>query len=813
MRLIDSSDFSESSKTYREDGLYIGQSPVAKLFWENDWSRHALGGAESWPVELKQILNLIFHARQPMFVWWGKDLHQFYNDAYVPSFGNGKHPTALGQSGAACWPEIWEIIYPQIELVMSGRGATWNEDHLVPIFRNGKIEEVYWTYGYSPIIMQNGQVGGVLGVCTETTKQIESTRKLRESSYRLSLAVAENEAVLESMSDAYVAINSYWRITSLNSKHEELSGIQKHAQLHESFKELFFPTDESRSGTFWKACQNCMSERVADQIEEYSHQFGIWLTCRIFPRSDGGISVFYDDISERKFTEEDVSKISNPKPVFSGFLKRSGYIEAANVGFAELRNFKCRDHFSNLPWWAQMPAARITICEALKLAASGKPQNFEVSYQQIHLEIPIRGLMAIELTPDYNQDKKLVGITVQCFDVTARSGQVRALIIAKAKAEKSDLSKTSFLANMSHEIRTPLGAIIGFADLCKNPRLNCDERYEYLNTITRNGENLSILIDEILDLSKIESDRLEVTKTRVHVEDVINDVITLLRLKAGLKHLELSLSPVKNSVDIISDPLRIRQIIMNLVGNAVKFTDSGSVKVELVYNKKDESEGIQLADMQITVSDTGVGITQAGASKLFQQFSQADATIAQKFGGTGLGLALSRKLARLMGGDVVLRDSKAASGSVFEFSLYNCAIEQIKVPAQARPSTTASLDNIRVLIVDDAVDNRKMISLFLQLAGASVTCEENGRDGVFAALSGEADIVLMDLQMPIMNGYEAMEELRKKHFSRPVLALTANAMASDKAACYTAGFSAHLQKPINRTELINMVYQYGRQLQ
>lgn len=391
-------------------------------------------------------------------------------------------------------------------------------------------------------------------------------------------------------------------------------------------------------------------------------------------------------------------------------------------------------------------------------------------------------------------------------------------------AESANQAKSLFLANMSHEIRTPLTAVLGFAENLLDPDCSESERISATETILRNGHHLLQLINDILDLSKIEAERLEIERLRFSPGEIAADVISALKVRANSKQIDLNLAydgPIPDTIE--SDPTRLRQILMNLVSNAIKFTESGQVALRMkMVDKSGEicrsttpDEPIQL---QCDILDSGIGMSDQQIARLFTPFMQADESTTRRFGGTGLGLSISRKLARLLGGDISVI-SQTGVGS--KFTVLIDAGDQIDATWHDRPSsiTMASLpvthtNNTRilsrVLLADDGPDNQLLIGSFLRKHGADVTIVDNGRKAVDTALasleSGHPfEIVLMDMQMPILDGSAATAELRARGWTRPILALTANVMQGDRQKCLDAGCNDFATKPINRVELLGQI--------
>jgi len=385
-----------------------------------------------------------------------------------------------------------------------------------------------------------------------------------------------------------------------------------------------------------------------------------------------------------------------------------------------------------------------------------------------------------------------------------------ALERARAQAEAASDAKTQFLANMSHELRTPLTSIMGYADLLRDGASTVEECRDHGNTIHRNGKHLLAIINDILDLSKIEAHKMSVEHIDCSVVEVVQETVALLRPKAGSKGIRLTARIDDNFPErLVTDPTRLRQILANLIGNAVKFTDQGAVDVVVSLERDDPSGPF----LRIDVLDTGIGISEAHLAKLFQPFTQADASMARRFGGTGLGLAISRRLARMLGGDIAV-ESTPGEGSRFTVRVAVGVPIEVLAPASRRPKglpastppTGASL-NAQVLLAEDGIDNQRLLEHILRRAGARVDVVDNGRLALRSVVEAEArgapyDLVLMDMQMPELDGCEATRALRARGCRVPIIALTANARDADQRTCLEAGCDSFLPKPVDRKRLL-----------
>ena len=385
----------------------------------------------------------------------------------------------------------------------------------------------------------------------------------------------------------------------------------------------------------------------------------------------------------------------------------------------------------------------------------------------------------------------------------------------RGAAETANRSKSEFLANMSHEIRTPMTAILGFAEVLQTAVVEGDvaaRHAESIRTIRVNGEHLLSLINDILDLSKIEAGKMTVETAPCSICNIVAEVAAMMRVRSSQKGLGLNVKYVFPVPSMIrSDALRIRQILINLVGNAVKFTERGVV--EICVRCDGVAEGRQVLAIEIT--DTGIGLTPEQAGRLFKAFSQADSTTTRRFGGTGLGLALSRRLAQMLGGDITIA-SRPGSGSTFTVTLGTGDLagvhmiegaEEAVVAAPAGDTSAPVKLSGRILLAEDGPDNQRLLSMLLTKAGADVTIAENGRAAVEAveasiALKRPFGLILMDMQMPELDGYAATRQLRSMGVTTPVVALTAHAMSGDRDKCVAAGCNDYATKPIDRRSLL-----------
>jgi PAS domain S-box-containing protein len=405
------------------------------------------------------------------------------------------------------------------------------------------------------------------------------------------------------------------------------------------------------------------------------------------------------------------------------------------------------------------------------------------------------------------------GTLISLDDVTTLEEKEVQLRLARDEAEAANRAKSDFLANMSHEIRTPMNAILGFAELLRRGwQNNPQDTHRHLDTILGSGRHLLALINDILDLSKVEAGRLEVERVPCAVHQVVHEVADIMRLRAEEKGVRLVVAfPEALPATVLTDPARVRQIVTNLIGNALKFTLQGEVAVTL-HMVDAVRAGDAAPRLAIDIADTGIGIAADKLDAIFEPFVQAEASTTRQFGGTGLGLAISRRFARALGGDVTV-SSVPGQGSTFHVTLETGALDDADwlapdaLTAVRRSQATGGavhwqFDAGRVLVVDDGAENRELVRLVLESAGLTVLEACDGAVALDVVEREAPDLVLMDVNMPVMDGYTATRLLRERGCTLPVLALTANAMKGFEHQIEAAGFTGYLTKPVDIDALL-----------
>jgi signal transduction histidine kinase len=503
-----------------------------------------------------------------------------------------------------------------------------------------------------------------------------------------------------------------------------------------------------------------------------------------------------------KMSEDKFTKIFMfiPDPVLVTDVDTSEYLEV-NDAFEMISGWDRSECIGKTIYELNMwkyPEKRTEMIEYLK-QNDGEYYNYEVEFILKNGE-ERTGLMAGKII-NYDGKNRLLSII---RDISERKLYEIELEKAKEKAEKSDKLKTSFLANLSHEIRTPMNAIIGFSDLLKDDKLSLNKKTEYIKIINESGDDLLKLIDDIIDIAKIESDELNIEETKYYVENIMLDLYNIYKNKIEFYNKNLNLVcetiPSKQMLLVYIDPYRVKQVLSNLLSNAIKFTEEGFVEYGFVIKNN---------FIEFYIKDTGIGIHEKYRDLIFERFRQIDESKTRKYGGTGLGLNICLNLVKLMGGKIWL-ESKPKDGSVFYFTIpYKPTIENENI-------ITTSLFNInnynwsdkKILIAEDILTNFDYLNELLKCTECEIIHAENGKIAVELYTKYQPDIVLMDIQMPIMNGIEAKEQIRLLNPSAIIIAQTAYAMKNDKKECLNMGFNEYISKPINKLELFDLINRY-----
>lgn len=774
------------------------------------WSATSLGPPTGWPQSLRTALRILLSTEHPMFLFWGAEHICFYNDAYSRSLGPEKHPSILGAAGQQAWAEIWPSIAPQLAHVMSGSGATWHKDQLLPIVRHGELQEVYWTYSYSPIDEPSAPhgVGGVLVICTETTDYVLAERKLsaeRQRFVQLFDQAPTFLAVLEGANHVIKLANTgYLKLVG----HREVVGHPVAEAIPEAVPQGYVKLlDEVyQTGRPFSA----FGARYATLASPSTPSEALYLDFVYQPITapDGsvtGILVQGVDVTARTAANQALA-LNRSRLDYATRLSGVGFWYC-DLPFDVLEwDDRVKEHFF-LP-----PSARVTIQDFYARiheddreptrtaidAAVLSGEAYDIVYRTVH---PVTGavkwIRALGGT-DYAADgtpTHFDGVTVE---VTAQKLDQQRLSALNQQLQEQDRAKDQFIATLSHELRNPLAPIRAAAKLIASPNLAREQLQRAQSIIERQVSHMALLLDDLLDIARITQGKLHIKRQLVTLFDVIDAAIEAVRPVLNAKNQDLLLQLPHQPVTVDADPLRLSQILSNLLTNASKYSEPGSPITVAV-----RTEG---AKVLMSVQDQGIGIAPDSVHRIFQMFVQVEGPTMASEGGLGIGLALVKGLTELHGGCVSARSAGLGQGSEFIAEFPIVAAPVATAPATADP-THHALVRRKVLIADDNIDAAESLGLLLELEGHDVRMAHQGREALSLAQLFRPDVALLDIGMPDISGYEVARQLRRAPWAQGLLliAVTGWGQDDDRRRALEAGFDHHLCKPVDADTLNDLI--------
>lgn len=723
------------------------------------------------------------------------------------------------------------ILQNDLQVLESGKTATFEE-----VFHFEDGDKIFQSMK-SPYLDEQGNVIGLVGISRDITSERANQKSIELNERRL-------RAVLETLPVGVLMSDQSGKMIHVNREASNLwdeSPKESISDYQNSYKVWWHESGQLLQADQWAMTRALKGEQVVNQIEEIENAQGKRKTLALFASpivgADGenyGCVTVTQDFTQQKQTEKERESLYKQLESKTTLLQTVLDQLPTAVLVAEAPEGKLMLYSKKTPEvYRTEVASEEFLRKTIAFHSNGKPYDFsdwplmraiskgELVQNEDTAVLRADGTQAIlrlSAAPVRSSSGEIVAGVVIADDVTEYKKTMEELKQAKEMSESANLLKSSFLANMSHEIRTPLGAILGFVDLMRDPLSSEDDKKHYLDIINRNCVQLKTIVNDILDFSKIEANYLMVEHIEFSLSGVLDEVRNSLLVHSNKKELQLLIEKDPEVPERVeTDPTRLKQILMNVIGNAIKFTNHGSVRVFVRLQQNSTSHvtiGANDKLISILVQDTGIGISFEQAQRLFTVFTQADESMTRRYGGTGLGLALSRRIAKLLGGDIELKHSEIGVGSIFEITVRVHVPESQTQPSNALPvdrkdkfSPTDALKGLHILLVEDVPDIQALIERIIVKKGGSVTIANNGVEGVQKGLEVQPDLILMDIQMPLLDGYSATQQLREKGYNKPIIALTAHTLPDVRKKCLESGCTDYIAKPMRIDELVRKIEQ------
>ncbi len=790
---------------------------LASLTQAFDWAATPLGPSTQWPDSLKTTLGIVLASNHPMFIWWGPELIQFYNDAYRKTMGPERHPSALGQPGRECWREIWPIIGPQIDSVMAGGPPTWHEDQLVPVTRHGSREDVWWTYGYSAIQDAAG-VRGVLVVCNDVTKEHLAKEELKLVNERLTLEIryrrheADRLKVLFQQAPGFMCIlrgpqhvfefanDAYMRLVG----NRKILGIELRDALPETegqgFLELLDQVFMTGQPFFAYEVPLSLQRNPGMPLTQSFIDF----VYQPIIEPDGAVSGIFvegSDVTEKKHAQDEL-RISQERlkegmvaarmTVWDWDLAKGEAVFSAHAPEIFGPDLERLER----PWELLHPDDVMALKAACEQAIAERgefhvvariihPQNGENSWSDIRGKV---------LCNEMGRPHAIRGITL---DVTDRKH-------AEEKLQEADRRKDEFLAVLAHELRNPLAPISAAAQLLKTAHIDEGRVRQASEIIARQVAHMTSLVNDLLDVARVTRGEVLLDKRPVDFKNLLSDAVEQVSPLIKMRRHQFVLQEPMESVMVLGDRKRLVQMMANLLNNAAKYTPKGGNILVRLEAHPDE--------VVLVLQDDGIGIEPDLLPRIFELFTQAKRSPDRSQGGLGIGLSLVKSIVEFHGGSVTVRSKGTGAGTEFTVSLPR----HIELRASASPGGDMSVlplaKRLRILIAEDSKDGAFMLSMLLDSAGHETFVEHNGHYALERARTEAPDICILDIGLPDMDGNEIARRLRSiVDITQPILiAITGYGQDDDRKISFEAGFDHYLVKPVDLKKLVALLAELAK---
>lgn len=767
-----------------------GDSATSQLMRGMDWSGPGLGQPAQWPQPLQSVVSLMLGSAFPMFVAWGPSLHTLYNDAYGQIMG-AKHPGGMGQPFHEIWHEIRADVEPLVRRVMGGE-AFFMENLPLRMHRRGFDEDTWFTFSYSPVHDEAGAVAGFFCACTETTGMVLAERHQRAEQERLQslfdqapgfIAIMRGpDHVFEFASQAYVQLTGFRDVVG------KPLAVALPEVVEQGFVKLLdhvFRTGEPFVGRSVRLMLN--RERDAPPTEA-------WLDFVYQPLRDAtgainGVFVQGHEVTELQRTQQALLAFSNSIPAIAWVAATDGPLERFNSQW-QIYTGQTEESALGHGWTASLhPDDRALARQTWEGVRAGN-QAWQVEYRLRGADGAYRWFRA-HAVPQLDA----AGRVLRWFGTTTDIEDSKA---AAQVLQQADRQKDEFLATLAHELRNPLAPIRTAVQLLTSSSATADVRERATAVIGRQVGHMAHLLDDLIDIARITRRRLVLKKEWVSVDELVETALETARPLAHGKKQSLSASVASPGLHLVADPVRVAQILSNLLNNASKYTDvGGRIALEVVL----EDQGLCFS-----VTDNGIGMSEAAIGNIFTMFAQEQSALDRSEGGLGIGLALVKGLVELHGGSVSAHSEGANRGSRFVVTLPGAA--PVQATALASHASAAQAGCTRtVLLADDNRDAADVLAELLRLDGHLVHTASDGLQAVELAAQLRPDVLVLDIGMPGLNGYEVARQVRAQPWgSRPLLiAATGWGQEDDRQKALAAGFDLHLTKPFDPLQLSALI--------
>jgi PAS domain S-box-containing protein len=774
--------------------FFAGDTAMARLFRQHDWSVSSLGPPDEWPQSLRSVIQLMLGSAFPMFVAWGPRLAMVYNAGYAELLGI-KHPAALGQPLYEVWSEIESDLVPLVNRALGGE-PFFMENLPLRLRRRGFDEDAWFTFSYSPVLDDSGSIAGIYCASTETTRMVLAEREQRAERERLQslfsqapgfLAVMRGPRhVFESANHAFMQTIGFRDIIG-KSVAEALPEV-----VEQGFTQLLdtvFNTGEPFVGRSLRLLVN--REHNAPPTEAY-----VDFVYQPLTDASGavqGILVQGHEVTEQHRAQQALLTFSNSIPAIAWVARPDGSVERFNSQW-EAYTGQSAESATGHGWLQALhPEDRGAARQAWERARTGH-LPWKVEYRLRQHEGSFRWFY-VRCVPQFDASGQLLrwfGTTTDIEDARQAAQALR----------DADRQKDEFLATLAHELRNPLAPIRTAVQLLNAPSATDSVRARAAEVIGRQAGNMARLLDDLIDIARITQQRMVLKKESVSIDYVVQCALEAARPMAEAKRHRLTVALDAPQALLWVDPLRLTQVLSNLLNNAAKYTDPGG-QIQLAAR-------IENSTLELSVTDTGIGLSGEAMTHIFTMFAQEQSALDRSDGGLGIGLALSKGLVELHGGTLAAFSEGVGQGSRFVVRLPLASQPVLPVATtNAAVLPTSPVQTRSVLLADDNLDSAQTLAELLRMDGHTVHIAHDGNRAAAMALELRPDVMVLDIGMPGLNGYEVARQVRAQPWGREPLLIAATGWGreDDRDMARAAGFDLHLTKPFDPLHLSALVAQ------